>query len=145
MQDLHWMQHALKLANHALSIGEVPIGACVVIDNKCIGEGFNQPITTINPVAHAEIIALQHAAKAINNYRLVNATLYVTLEPCLMCFGAMLHARIKRLVFATEDKHKGIISNNLTLPANHKFSITSGVEASAAHDLLMNFFNDKRV
>ena len=104
-EDKHWMAHALQLAQQAASVDEVPVGAVVVLDGEVIGEGWNQPISGHDPTAHAEIMALRAAAAKIENYRLSGATLYVTIEPCTMCAGAIIHARIGRVVFgATEPK-----------------------------------------
>jgi len=148
MQDNEWMRFACFLASKAEDVGEVPVGACVVLDNRCIGLGFNQPIYNQDPCAHAEIIALRNAAKNINNYRLNKAVIYVSLEPCLMCFGAMLHARISKLVFAASDLKKGVISNNkhkdLFAMANHSFTINNNVESQLAENILINFFNKRR-
>src|SRR3990167_9266006 len=101
--DHYWMQHALQLARHAGANNEVPVGAVLIWNNDIIGEGWNQPISTCDPTAHAEMVALRQGARYRNNYRVVDATLYVTLEPCVMCIGAMIHARIARLVFGAYD------------------------------------------
>src|SRR5688500_8273995 len=105
--DMKWMHHAIRLAKTASQQNEVPVGAVLVLNHEIIAGGFNQPINTHDPCAHAEIIALRKAALSMRNYRLVDTTLYVTLEPCLMCVGAMVHARIKRLVFGAFDKRTG--------------------------------------
>jgi tRNA(adenine34) deaminase len=136
--DIYWMRQALQLAEFASSKDEVPIGAVLVLDNQIIGEGWNQPIATNDPTAHAEIIALRQGAQHINNYRLINTTLYVTLEPCTMCIGAMIHARIKRLVFGAYDyKNKG---ND----GNHQINYTGGILQQECSDLLTEFFKKRR-
>ena len=108
--DLFWMQRALELAQKAQALGEVPIGAVIVKDDQIIGEGYNSPIGHHDPTAHAEIMALREAAQRIGNYRLLNTTLYVTIEPCVMCAGAMIHARISRLVYGAQDPKTGAVS-----------------------------------
>lgn len=136
--DLYWMSKALVLARKAESLGEVPVGAVLVFEDRLIGEGFNQPIFSKDPSAHAEIVALRAGAKALNNYRLVNTTLYVTLEPCLMCTGAMIHARIQRLVFGAFDPKKG--DERL----NHHMLVEGGVMALECATLLQDFFKARR-
>lgn len=148
--DLHCMQRALQLAELAVTHNEVPVGA-VLVSNKeqqIIGEGFNQPIRSNDPTAHAEIIAIRQAAKNINNYRLVDTTLYVTLEPCAMCAGAMLHARIKRLVFATVDPRAGVVGGAMNLFSsaawNHSISCDHGLLAEPSAAILRKFFQARR-
>lgn len=136
--DIYWMQQALKLAEFAASKDEVPIGAVLVLDNQIIGEGWNQPIATNDPTAHAEIIALRQGAQKINNYRLINTTLYVTLEPCTMCIGAMIHARIKRLVFGAYDSK----NTGSRFPAGINY--TGGILQQECSDLLIGFFKNRR-
>ena len=147
-KDEFWMQKAIALASQAEALGEVPVGAVIVANDEIIGEGFNQPITANDPTAHAEIIALRDAAKKINNYRLVNASLYVTLEPCTMCVGALIHARIQRLIFATtEPKSGAVVSRSQLLSAdyfNHKIDITSGILAQECQHQLSTFFQKRR-
>jgi len=146
--DEHWMACALALARKAEQIGEVPVGAIVVWNNEIIAEGYNQPISTHDPSAHAEMIALRQAAKKLNNYRLLDTTLYVTLEPCMMCLGAMVHARIKRLVYAANDPKTGVIQSAAQLPhssfLNHRIEIHSGVMAKESSALLKTFFQARR-
>ncbi|TPW15658.1 MAG: tRNA-specific adenosine deaminase [Halothiobacillaceae bacterium] len=146
--DLIWMQCALELARHAASQGEVPVGAIVVADNQVVAEGWNQPILSHDPTAHAEIVALRQAGQALRNYRLINTTLYVTLEPCTMCFGAMVHARIQRVVFGAYDVKSGIITSAAALPElplfNHRFSWEGGVLAESCGALLSQFFKGRR-
>ncbi len=146
--DEDWINYALGLARHAESIGEVPVGAVVVKDNEMIGEGWNQSITTHDPTAHAEIIALRDAAKKIGNYRLCDTTLYVTLEPCSMCAGAMIHSRIKRIVYGACDPKTGAAGTVFNLlnheKLNHKVSCTTGVKADECGQLLSQFFKKRR-
>lgn len=137
--DSYWMQQALSQAEIARQQNEVPIGAVVVLDNKIIGAGFNQPISSSDPTAHAEIIALRNAAKNIGNYRLLNTTVYVTLEPCAMCYAALIHARIGRLVYAASDSR-----DEGAKPWNHKFVCEHGLLANKASKLLKDFFATRR-
>ena len=147
-RDSHWMQHALHLAEQAAEQDEVPVGAVVVLNEEAIGEGWNQPISSCDPTAHAEIIALRDAAQRIGNYRLTGATLYVTLEPCLMCAGAMIHARIGRLVFGASDPKRGAVNSTThafeTQGLNHRVTFTGGVMASACAARLHDFFRARR-
>jgi tRNA(adenine34) deaminase len=142
------MQQALEAAAHAAAVGEVPVGAVLVLDGKLIARGFNQPLTRHDPSAHAEMMALRAAAEALGNYRLPGATLYVTLEPCAMCAGAMLHARVARVVFAARDPKTGAAGSVVDLfayPAlNHQTLVTAGVMADAAGNLLRQFFAERR-
>lgn len=148
-QDQQWMTRALALADQAASLGEVPVGAVVVRAGECIGEGFNQPIDAHDPTAHAEIVALRDAARRAGNYRLPGATLYVTLEPCTMCFGAMIHARISRLVYATTEPRAGVCESQLQLPEagffNHQITVESGVMAASSAAKLKAFFKARRI
>ncbi|KPJ67333.1 MAG: hypothetical protein AMJ43_05375 [Coxiella sp. DG_40] len=147
-QDTYWMQRAIKLAHHAKSQNEVPVGAILVLNNEIIGEGWNQPISSTDSTAHAEIIALRNAAKKLNNYRLSDTTLYVTLEPCIMCVGAMIHARIKRLVFGAYDSKAGAIQSVFSLldskQLNHEISYQGGVLEQECGALLTHFFKERR-
>ncbi len=136
--DEQWMNHALSLAKKAEDLGEVPVGAVLVLNNEVIGEGWNCPISASDPTAHAEILALRAGAQHINNYRLVNTTLYVTLEPCAMCMGAMIHARIQRLVYGAADPKIG------GERVNHHVISEGGVMAKACRELLQNFFKARR-
>lgn len=146
--DEQWMQYALRLAEQAASVDEVPVGAVLVHDNKAIGEGYNQPIALSDPTAHAEIIALRTAGSTLGNYRLPGSTLYVTLEPCSMCAGAMLHARIERLVFGATDPKTGVVGGVMNLfevhQWNHQIACTSGVLEEPCRKLLQSFFKEKR-
>lgn len=147
-QDEKYMRRALELAAQGEQLGEVPVGAVIVCNDEIIGEGFNQPISSHDPTAHAEIIALRLAAQRIQNYRLVDATIYVTLEPCTMCVGALIHARVKRLVFgATEPKAGAVVSQAQLLNAsyfNHKMLMQSGVHADTCQHQLSDFFRRRR-
>ena len=147
-EDAYWMQQALMLAQHADTEGEVPIGAVIVRDNHIIGQGWNQPIGMSDPSAHAEIVALRLAAKHSNNYRLPGTTLYVTLEPCAMCAGAIIHARVARVVFAVSDKRSGAagsVFNILQSPQlNHRVQCDSGILEHECKQLLQAFFQERR-
>ena len=142
------MQHAIDLARRAEAEGEVPVGAVLVHGEHVIGEGWNRPITANDPTAHAEIMALRAAAAKLRNYRLLNTTLYVTLEPCSMCAGAIIHARVKRLVYAAKDPKGGAAGSVFSiLPGeklNHQVTITAGVLAEECSDLLSSFFQMRR-
>lgn len=144
----HWMQHALTLAEKAQLLGEVPVGAILVKDNQIIGQGFNQPILSHDPTAHAEIIALREAGKKLQNYRLIDTTLYVTLEPCAMCAMAMIHARIKTLVYATKEPRTGAAGSLYQLLQhsghNHQIEIVEGVMQAESAAMLKRFFKLRR-
>ena len=146
--DEAWMRHALRLAQRAEMLGEVPVGAVLVKDDNSIAEGWNSPIASNDPSAHAEINVLREAGKRIGNYRLVDTTLYVTLEPCVMCMGAIAHARIKRLVFGAYDPKRGAVCNALNLAEadflNHKIAWQGGVLEADCSDTLRAFFKLKR-
>lgn len=146
--DIQWMQHALTLARRAEAEGEVPVGALVVYEGGVIGEGWNRPISDHDPTAHAEIVALRAAARQAGNYRLPGSTLYVTLEPCLMCAGAMIHARVERLVFGAGDPKRGVTGGRFdvfSVPGlNHRFSVTGGVLETECATLLQTFFRQRR-
>ena len=148
-RDEQLMRRALDLARQAESAGEVPVGALVVADDgEILAEGFNRPISTHDPTAHAEMVAMRAAAARIDNYRLTGTTLYVTLEPCAMCAGAMVHARIARLVYAAADPRAGAagsvfnIVQNATL--NHRVAVSAGLLEEEAGTLLRSFFNARR-
>lgn len=146
--DKRWMQHALTLAKKAESEGEVPVGAVLVLNNQIIGEGYNQPIKLNDPSSHAEIQALRAGAAAIGNYRILDATLYVTLEPCTMCAGAMVHARIGRLVYGASDPKTGAIQSAANVLDqsfhNHKVEYVSGLMSVKCGEILSNFFRSRR-
>jgi tRNA(adenine34) deaminase len=146
--DEAWMRYAIRLAQRAEQQGEVPIGAIIVQGDRCIAEGWNMPITTHDPTGHAEIVAMRKAGIALENYRLCDATLYVTLEPCVMCMGAISHARIKRLVFGAFDPKRGAVCNALSLAdadfLNHWVDWEGGVLAEECGALLKDFFRARR-
>lgn len=146
--DLRWMSRALQLAEQAAAVDEVPVGAVVVLDGEVIGEGWNQPISGHDPTAHAEIMALRDAAVKIENYRLAGATLYVTIEPCTMCAGAIVHARIKRVVFgAVEPKAGAVVSQGQLFGQswlNHWPEVTGGVLADQCREAISQFFRRRR-
>jgi tRNA(adenine34) deaminase len=142
------MQQAMQVAQQAQARGEVPVGAIIVRDNKCLAQSGNQSIIDHDPTAHAEISAIRSAAKQINNYRLLGTTLYVTLEPCMMCAGAMLHARIQRLVFGAYDHRTGVAGGCFDWLLDekhlHKITITGGVMKNECAQMLQDFFKAKR-
>jgi len=146
--DAGFMQSALELAAQAAVAGEVPVGAVVVKDGAIIGRGYNRPITTSDPTAHAEIIALREAAGALGNYRLTGCELYVTLEPCAMCVGAMVHARLARIVYGAADPKTGACGSIVDLPAlasfNHHGRFEGGVLADECSGVLKRFFAKRR-
>ena len=146
--DERWMRRALDLAERARSEGEVPVGAVLVMDDDCIGEGWNRSISTHDPTAHAEIEALRAAAARLGNYRLPGATLYVTLEPCAMCAGAIILARIKRLVYAATDPRAGAAGSVFNIlqstQLNHRVELVSGILEQEAATLLQTFFRERR-
>ncbi|NVJ50686.1 MAG: tRNA adenosine(34) deaminase TadA [Gammaproteobacteria bacterium] len=147
-QDYHFMQRALVLAERAAEHNEVPVGAVAVLDNQIVGEGYNQPITLSDATAHAEIMALRAASQTLSNYRLLNLTLYVTLEPCPMCAAAMVHARIARVIYAASDAKTGACGSAMSLlehPShNHQVESHGGLMATAGAELLSNFFRQRR-
>ena len=146
--DQFFMGFALAEARQAQEAGEVPIGAVVVVDNQIVGSGHNQPIGLNDPTAHAEILAIRQAAQHIGNYRLTNATLYVTIEPCAMCAGAMVNARIKRLVYGASEVRAGAVDSVFQIctnsSLNHQVDVTSGVEADKCRAMMQAFFKKRR-
>lgn len=147
--DETWMRHALTLAREAAARGEVPVGAVVVdAQGRLLGEGANEPIARHDPTAHAEIVALRTACAHVGNYRLPGATLYVTLEPCVMCMGAMLHARLARVVFGAADPKTGACGGVFDLPGygqlNHQTVVAGGVLAQECGETLRAFFRERR-
>ena len=146
--DERWMRRALDLAERARSEGEVPVGAVLVMDDECIGEGWNRSISTHDPTAHAEIEALRAAAARLRNYRLPGAKLYVTLEPCAMCAGAIILARIKRVVYAAADPRAGAAGSVFNIlqstELNHRVELVSGILEQEAATLLQTFFRERR-
>ena len=146
--DLHWMRRALQLATLAAREGEVPVGAVVVKEGELIAEGWNRPIGHHDPTAHAEIQALRAAGRALQNYRLGGTTLYVTLEPCPMCAGAIVHARVQRVVFAAPDPRTGAAGSIYNIlqsnELNHRCEVLGGVLAEESAALLRHFFRSRR-
>lgn len=142
------MVRALALADEAAAQGEVPVGALVVIDGDVVGEGFNQPIASGDPTAHAEIVAMRRAAAHVKNYRLSGATLVVTVEPCLMCVGAMIHARIGTVVYGAPEPRAGALGSAIaaheTPGLNHRLAVVGGVRAAECRALMQAFFKDRR-
>ncbi len=147
-EDEAFLREALELARQAGESGEVPVGAVVVIKGRIVGRGRNSPITRTDPTAHAEVLALREAAKTVGNYRLPRATLYVTLEPCVMCAGAMVNARIRRLVFGTRDLRFGGVRSKFRVAdselLNHRVEIVEGPLAAECTELLRKFFEKRR-
>lgn len=147
-RDIHWMRHAMALARCAEADGEVPVGALVVQEGRVLGEGWNRPIYDHDPTAHAEIVALRAAAQQLRNYRLSGSTLYVTLEPCLMCAGAIVHARVERLVFGAYDVKRGAAGSQLDVfevpSLNHLVKVKGGVLEAECAELLQAFFRQRR-
>ena len=147
-EDEQWMRVALALAAEAAALGEVPVGAVAVLDGRIVGQGFNRKESDQNPTAHAEMIALQETAVTVQNWRLLGVTLYCTLEPCPMCAGAMIQARLPRLVYGAKDTrfgaHGSIVNVLDETRFNHRVSITSGVLEAEAADLLQQFFQNLR-
>lgn len=146
--DQYFMQQAFKLAQQAEQYNEIPVGAVVVHQGKIIGEGFNQSIMLNDPSAHAEMLAIRQAGKYLNNYRLLDCTLYVTLEPCPMCAGLLVHSRIKRLVYASSDLKTGAAGSTFNLVCNeqlnHQIEVTGGILQTQCSQLLSSFFKRRR-
>jgi tRNA(adenine34) deaminase len=146
--DAQFMGAALELARQGREAGEVPVGAIVVLDAAVIGEGFNRPIGSHDPTAHAEIVAMRAAGQRIGNYRLAGATLYVTIEPCQMCVGAMIHARIARLVYGAPEPKAGAIESAMKAhehpSLNHRLEVTAGVLEAECRETIQAFFADRR-
>ena len=147
--DVTLMREAIKLAKKGRELNEVPVGAIVTFKGEIVGKGYNQCVRNQDPTAHAEIIAMRAAAKHIGNYRLNECNLYVTLEPCLMCFGACVHARISKLIYGADDLKIGAVKSNLgqinSTKLNHKFEIISGILKEECAEILSNFFKGKRL
>ena len=146
--DNAWMRHAIRLAQYAEQRGEVPVGAVIVSADRCLAEGWNTVIASHDPTAHAEIVALRQAGQRLQNYRLLHTTLYVTLEPCVMCMGAISHARVSRVVFGAFDPKRGAVCNALSLTdapfLNHRMAWTGGVLQDDCAALLRDFFRARR-
>ena len=147
--DEEWMQHAFQLAKKSEEHDEVPVGAIIVHENKIIGKGWNQPISFHDPTAHAEIIALKDAGEKIGNYRLPESTMYVTLEPCVMCAGAIVHARIAKLVYAVDDEKTGACGSVFNIvqtdKLNHRVRVEKGILEKECQTLIQDFFREKRL
>ncbi len=148
MNDEHWMEKALELARKAEQAGEVPVGAVLVKDDRLIAEGWNQPISSHDASSHAEIMAMRAAGKKLNNYRLIDTTMYITLEPCSMCVGAMIHARVSKVVYGAAEPRTGALGGAFNLldanQHNHIFDVESGVLAEESKILLQDFFQSRR-
>ena len=146
--DELWMEEALRCAQRALEIDEVPVGAIVLCDGRIVGRGWNRNITDSDPTAHAEIVALREAGACLGNYRLSDCEVFVTIEPCPMCAGAMVHARIKRLVYGSDDPKAGAVHSVMQVlnhpQLNHKLEVSSGVLAGRSAELLQTFFKRRR-
>ncbi|PPI86672.1 tRNA adenosine(34) deaminase TadA [Candidatus Pantoea edessiphila] len=148
LQDEYWMRYAIDMANIALTAGEVPVGAVLVKHTNIIGKGWNSSISKNDPSAHAEIIAIREGGNTLKNYRLLNTTLYVTLEPCMMCLGAMIHSRLHRLVYGIHDIKTGAVKSVMNISnyswVNHKIKTTDGILSRECVSLLNTFFTDVR-
>ncbi len=146
--DEMWMEEALREAQRAQTLGEVPVGAVVVLQGRVIGRGANRPISDSDPTAHAEILALREAGRELGNYRLGDCELYVTVEPCPMCAGAITHARIKRLVYGADDPKAGAVKSAIQVlnhpQTNHRVEVVSGVLAGRAMEMVQAFFRERR-
>jgi tRNA(adenine34) deaminase len=143
-----FMEAALAEARRGLASGEVPVGAVVVIDGQIVARAFNRPISTVDPTAHAEVLALREAARAVGNYRLTDAAMYITLEPCLMCVGALVHARVREVVYGAPEPRTGALVSAvraLELPGlNHRFEVTGGVLEEPCRVIVQEFFRERR-
>jgi tRNA(adenine34) deaminase len=148
ISDELWMEEALRAAQHALNAGEVPVGAVVVHAGKIVGRGWNRNLTDVDPTAHAEILALREAGARVGNHRLGDCELFATIEPCAMCAGAMVHARLKRLVYGADDPKAGAVHSVLQVlnhpQLNHQMEVSRGVLAQRCADLLQSFFRKRR-
>ena len=146
--DELWMEEALRAAHRALEAGEVPVGAVVVCKERIVGRGWNRNVTEFDPTAHAEIVALRAAGAAVGNHRLPDCDLFVTIEPCAMCAGAMVHARIKRLIYGADDPKAGAVQSAMQVlnhpQLNHRVEVRSGVLAGRCAELLQTFFKSRR-
>lgn len=149
MNDEYWMSKALELARKAEVAGEVPVGAVIVKDEELIAEGWNHPITSNDATSHAEIMAMRAAGERLNNYRLIDTVMYVTLEPCSMCVGAMIHARVAKVVYGASEPRTGALGGAFNLleanQHNHIFEVESGVLADESRTMLQAFFQSRRV
>jgi tRNA(adenine34) deaminase len=142
------MRAAIEQAQLGLAAGEVPIGAVLVVNGEIVSRAFNQPIGAVDPTAHAEVLVLRSAARRVGNYRLTDATVYVTLEPCLMCVGALVHARVREVVYGAAEPKTGALTSTiqaLDSPGlNHRFGVVGGILEEECRDLIQRFFQDKR-
>jgi tRNA(adenine34) deaminase len=147
-EDEKWMQIAISEANLAKNLGEIPVGAVIIQNDKLIAKAHNQPILNHDPTAHAEVEALRKAGRKLKNYRLSGTTLYVTLEPCAMCLGAMMHARIERVIFGASDPKTGVCGSKVDLTSeaffNHRIRVEGGVLEKETKNLLQSFFKSRR-
>lgn len=147
-RDTFWMQRAISLAQQGAEAGEVPVGAVLVLNDEVIGEGYNRPIMQHDPTAHAEIVAIRAGAEKVGNYRLLDTTLYVTLEPCMMCAGAMVHARVQRLIYGASDPKAGAICSKAFLLdelfLNHRVTYSGGLLGDFCANTLREFFKERR-
>jgi len=148
INDEKWMQIAIREANLAKNKGEVPVGAIIILNNRIIAKAHNSPISKNDPTAHAEVLAIRNASKKLQNYRLPETTLYVTLEPCAMCLGAMIHARINRIVFGASDPKNGVCGSSVNLISevffNHKIIVKGGILEQDCKKILQSFFKLRR-
>ena len=146
--DELWMEEALRCAQRALEAGEVPVGAVVVCAGRVVGRGWNRNLTDCDPTAHAEIVALREAGRNVGNHRLVDCELFATIEPCAMCAGALVHARLKRLVYGADDPKAGAIRSVMQVlnhpSLNHRMEVTAGVLGGRCAELLQSFFRSRR-
>lgn len=149
IDDSYWMSHAIELAKRAAALGEVPVGAVIVKDGDIVSEAWNQPILGHDATAHAEVRAIRLAGEKLQNYRIPNTTLYITIEPCAMCLGAIVHARIARVVFGAPESKAGMLFSNRALIDsgcfNHDFSWQGGVLADACSQVMSDFFKQRRI
>jgi len=148
VSDERWMEEALREAQRAAAAGEVPVGAVVVSEERIVGRGGNRNLADNDPTAHAEIVALREAARAVGNHRLPDCEMFSTIEPCAMCAGALVHARLRRLVFGADDPKAGAVRSVLQVlnhpRLNHQMEVTAGVLAARCSELLQSFFEEKR-
>jgi tRNA(adenine34) deaminase len=148
INDELWMEEALRSAQRALDAGEVPVGAVVVYEDRIVGRGWNRNIADFDPTAHAEIVALREAGATLGNHRLADCDLFVTIEPCAMCAGAMVHARIRRLIYGADDAKAGAVQSVIQVlnqpQLNHRVEVRSGVLAGRSAELLQTFFRNRR-
>lgn len=146
--DTYWMKYAVQLAKKAKSLGEVPVGAVIVVEDKIVGEGWNQPISSYDATAHAEIMAIRAASSRLKNYRIPETTLYITIEPCAMCLGAIIHSRISKVVFGAKEPKAGMLESHAELlntkAFNHSFEFVGGICEEECAKLMSDFFRERR-